>query len=84
MLVQIDKFQLEFGMFVEAVKRIDALFDIEREINSLPAEQRLERRRKDSQPLVEALHNWLQTERAKLSRSSPVECTLFHRTCRLV
>lgn len=59
-------------MALEAVKRIDALFDIEREINGLSAEQRLEHRRKDSQRLVEELHDWLQTERAKLSRSSPV------------
>ena len=59
-------------MALETVKRIDALFDIEREINGLNAEQRLEHRRKDSQPLVEELHDWLQTERAKLSRSSPV------------
>ncbi|WP_244712615.1 IS66 family transposase [Rhizobium cremeum] len=59
-------------MALEAVKRIDALFYVEREINGLAAEQRLERRRKDSQPLAEELHDWLQTERAKLSRSSPV------------
>lgn len=59
-------------MALEAVKRIDALFDIEREINGLSSEQRLERRRQDSQPLIEELHNWLQTERVKLSRSSPV------------
>lgn len=59
-------------MALEAVKRIDALFDIEREINGLAAGQRLERRRKDSQPLVEELHDWLQTGRAKLSRSAPV------------
>lgn len=57
---------------LEAVKRIDALFDIEREINGLAADPRLERRRKDSLPLVGDLHDWLQTERAKLSRSSPV------------
>jgi transposase len=57
---------------LEAVKRIDALFDIERAINGLPANQRLERRRKDGLPLVGELHDWLQTERAKLSRSSPV------------
>ncbi|MBX5201037.1 IS66 family transposase [Rhizobium sp. NZLR1] len=59
-------------MALEAVKRIDALFDIEREINGLSPDQRLERRRKESQSLVEELHGWLQTERAKLSRSSPV------------
>ena len=69
-------------MALEAVKRIDALFDIEREINGLAAEQRLERRREDSQPLVGELHNWLQTERAKLSRSSsvsePIDYMLKH------
>ncbi len=59
-------------MALEAVKRIDALFDIEREINGLAAAKRLERRRKHSLPLVGELHRWLQTERAKLSRSSPV------------
>jgi len=59
-------------MALEAVKRIDVLFDIEREINGLAAEQRLERRRQDSLPLSEELHDWLQIERAKLSRSSPV------------
>jgi hypothetical protein len=47
-------------MALEAIKRIDGLFDIEREINGLAADQRLERRRKDSQPLVEELHGWLQ------------------------
>ena len=57
---------------MEAIKRIDTLFDIEREINGLAAAERLERRRQDSQPLAEELHDWLQTERAKLSRSSPV------------
>ncbi|WP_113132926.1 IS66 family transposase [Hyphomicrobiales bacterium] len=59
-------------MAFEAVKRMDALFDIEREINGLAADQRLERRRRDSLPLVGDLRDWLQTERAKLSRSSPV------------
>ncbi|ANL88999.1 IS66 family transposase [Rhizobium phaseoli] len=59
-------------MALEAVKRIDGLFDIEREINGLTADQRLERRRRDCLPLVDDLQVWLQTERAKLSRSSPM------------
>lgn len=57
---------------LEAVKRIDGLFNIEREINGLTADQRLERRHKESLPLVDDLQAWLQTERSKLSRSSPV------------
>ncbi|WP_312405710.1 IS66 family transposase [Rhizobium sp.] len=59
-------------MALEAVKRIDALFDIEREINGLVDDERLKRRRRDSLPLVGDLRDWLRTERAKLSRSSPV------------
>jgi transposase len=57
---------------LEAVKRIDALFDIERDINGLSVEERLERRRQESRPLVDELEGWLRSERAKLSRSSPV------------
>ena len=58
-------------MALEAVTRIDDLFDIEREINGLDADQRLVRRRKESLPLIDDLQARLQTERAKLSRSSP-------------
>ena len=57
---------------LEAVKRIDALFDIEREINGLAAAERLERRRQESRPLVSEFEEWMRAERAKLSRSSPV------------
>jgi len=38
---------------LEAVKAIDALFDIERDINGLSANERLQRRQKDSRPLVD-------------------------------
>nr|WP_186009673.1 IS66 family transposase [Roseibium album] len=55
-----------------AVTRIDALFDIEREINGLAAGERLERRCRDGAPLAEGLEEWLRTERGKLSRSSSV------------
>ena len=56
----------------EAVKRIDALGDSERESNGLAADERLERRQQESRLLVTALGAWLRTERARLSRSSPV------------
>ncbi len=46
-------------MALEAVKRIDALFDIDREINGLAADERMERRRQDSLTIVEELHDWL-------------------------
>ena len=57
---------------LQAVRRIDAVFDIEREINGLSAEQRLAARRLRSAPLVAALEEWLRAERAKLSRHSAV------------
>lgn len=59
-------------MALEAVKRIDALFDIERDINRLAASERLARRQQDSRRLVEKLEAWMRAEQTKLSRSSPV------------
>jgi transposase len=55
---------------VEAVKRIDALFAIEREINGLAAAERLRIRGEKSRPLVIALEAWLREQRAKLSGQS--------------
>ncbi|MCK1479939.1 hypothetical protein IVB27_35710 [Bradyrhizobium sp. 197] len=51
-------------------KRIDASFDIEREINALSAEKRLFVRR--SLPLLFELEIWLREQRNKLSRPSNV------------
>ena len=56
----------------EAVRRIDALFDIEREINGSSAEVRLAVRAKRSAPLLAELEAWLRAERARLSRHAPV------------
>jgi transposase len=52
---------------IEAVKRIDALFAIERESNGLSPEQRLTARHERSRPLIAELHTWLRAQRAKLS-----------------
>jgi transposase len=57
---------------LEAVARIDALFDIERQINGLDATSRLEVRQRLSRPLVENLHDWMQTERGTMSKHNPV------------
>lgn len=57
---------------LETVKRIDALFAIEREINGKSAAERHSIRQQQSLPLVEALHIWLTEQRGKLSRSSSV------------
>ncbi len=53
---------------LEAVKRIDALFDIERGINGQSAEQRLRVRKEQSAPLVAALEAWLREQRSRLSK----------------
>ena len=52
----------------EAVKRIDAIFDIEREINGRSIDERLAMRRERVAPLVSELETWMREERAKLSR----------------
>jgi transposase len=55
-----------------AVRRIDVLFDIEREINGQSAVDRLIIRRQRSVPLVAELETWMQQERARLSRHDDV------------
>ena len=57
---------------LEAVKRIDLLFDIERGINGKSARERLAMRQELSAPVLADLKNWMQAERAKLSRHSSV------------
>ena len=50
------------------VRRIDALFEIERPINGKSADQRRDVRQQLSKPLVEELRVYLSEQRAKLSR----------------
>ena len=57
---------------IEAVRRIDELFAIEREINGLVPDVRLSVRRERSGPLVVDLETWLRAERAKISSKNPV------------
>ena len=57
---------------LEAVRRIDALFEIERAINGLDADRRLTARQTQSAPLVAELEDWMRQERAKLSRHAEV------------
>ena len=53
---------------VDAVRRIDALFALERTINGLAAGDRLAVRRRESKPIVVDLEKWMRAERARLSR----------------
>ena len=57
---------------VEAVTRIDALFEIERMVNGQSPEARLEIRQRQSAPLVAELESWLREERALLSKHAKV------------
>lgn len=57
---------------LEAVRRIDVLFEIERSISGLPADRRLAVRHEQAAPLVAALEAWMREERRKLSRHSDV------------
>ena len=53
---------------VEAVRRIDELFAIERTINGLSTKDRLAARQPESRPIVADLEQWMRAERARLSR----------------
>ena len=52
----------------EAVRRIDAIFAIEREINGLAADDRRTARQNRVVPLVDELAEWMRVERGRLSR----------------
>jgi transposase len=57
---------------VEAVRRIDAIFDVERAINGRSVQDRLALRQQHSAPLVADLETWMRENRSKLSRNSAV------------
>lgn len=57
---------------LEAVRRIDAIFAHEREINGRPAADRLAYRQVHSAPLVDELQAWMRSERPRLSRHAEV------------
>jgi hypothetical protein len=57
---------------LEAVRRIDVLFDIERGINGLAVDERLRIRKQQSAPLLAELETWLREQRSRMSRSASV------------
>ena len=67
-----DKLAVIAPLAFEAVKRIDAIFDIEREINGCCIAERLAVRRERVAPLVADLETWMRAQRGKLSRHSDV------------
>ena len=54
------------------MRRIDAIFYVERDINGLPATERRAVRQQHMAPLVAGLETWMRAERSKLSRHSEV------------
>ena len=57
---------------VEAVRRIDAIFDVERTLNGLPVEQRFAVRQEQITVLVDDLQSWMRDVRSKMSRHADV------------
>ena len=57
---------------LEAVKRFDAIFDIERGISGSDAETRRDARQRLIRPLVIDLHDWPRVECAHMSKHNPV------------
>ena len=58
-----------YPIALEAVQRLDALFDIERAINCRSTADRLAARQEHSAPLMADLHAWLHAQLARLSRN---------------
>jgi transposase len=57
---------------LEAVKRMDAIFAIERDINGMTAEERLAVRREKVAPLVDSLEVWMRGIRKDLSKHNEI------------
>jgi transposase len=57
---------------LEAVKRIDAVFDLERDINGKPPDERLAARKEHIAPPVAELEAWMRAERARVSGKSDI------------
>src|SRR6202161_4723456 len=57
---------------LDALRRIDVLFEIERRINGLAADERLRIRKEQSAPVLAELETWLRQQRSRMSRSASV------------
>jgi transposase len=66
----------------EAVRRIDRLFAVERDVAGLSAEARLAVRRERSAPILADLEPWLLQQQERLSRKSEVGKAIAYTTRR--
>src|SRR3954451_22010507 len=62
----------------EALSRIAELYGIESEIRGRSPDQRRDIRQARSRPLLESLHEWLQTSLGRLPRKSPVTSAIHY------
>ena len=60
----------------EALKRIGELYAIESEIRGRPPDERLQARTTRARPLLESLHQWLQSTLAVVSRKSEIAAAI--------
>ncbi len=67
-----------YPIALEAVQRLDAMFDIERGINGKSPAERLAVRQELSAPLMAELHTWLTEQVAKLLRSHDLSKACFY------
>lgn len=61
-----------FPLALEALRKIDVLFDIERAINGLDVAARKAARQERGGPVVAELEVWMRSERAQMSRHNDV------------
>ena len=73
-----------YPIALEAVQRLDALFDIERRIIGMAVDKRLAVRQELSAPLVAKLHAWLTAKLARLSRNHDCGSALKRDPARLL
>ncbi|MBB4641162.1 transposase [Rhizorhapis suberifaciens] len=64
-----EKAGIIYPIALEAVQKLDALFDIERGINGKSAAERFAARQDLSAPLMAELHAWLNAQLARISRN---------------
>lgn len=63
---------------LEAVQRIDAIFDVERTLNGLNPDDRRAARQARVKPLVDNLHHWMKEQRGRVSGKTPLGKALHY------
>ena len=54
----------------QALSYISVLYDVEREVKTLPTDERLQIRQAKSRPLADALHQWMELQRSQITDGS--------------